>query len=211
MHWGLVLAASYVVGAIPFGWILVRLRRGVDVRTLGSGNIGATNVGRVLGPAGFAVVLLLDAAKGALPVLLLAPLAGLESPGLEGAGLERLRAGCGLAAVVGHMFPVFLAFRGGKGVATGAGVAAALLPLACAAAAGAFAVVLLAFRYLSLASMAAAVTLAPFAWLFGANAEIVVLAVVVGALVIVRHRANLGRIAAGTEPRAFSRKEAQGA
>lgn len=203
MHPGAAVACAYLSGSVPFAWIVARTFAGVDIRKVGSGNVGATNVGRVLGKKGFAAVFALDAAKGALPVLLLPPAVGLDA-----AGAERIAIACALAAVLGHMFPVFLRFRGGKGVATGAGVMGALLPLPALCAFGAFGAALGLFRYVSLASVVAAASLVPLSWAFGHGPETVVFAAVVAALVLVRHRANLGRIAAGTEPRAFARKEA---
>ncbi len=202
----LVLVGSYLLGSIPFGWILARVVAGVDVRTVGSGNVGATNVARVLGRRWFIVVFALDAVKGAAAVAVLAPLAGT----LGSSGGELLRVGCAMAAVLGHVFSVFLRFKGGKGVATSAGVLVALAPLAAASALGVFLVVLLVFRYVSLGSVCAAVSLGPLAYLLGGSREVVVFAVLVAALVVVRHRANLARIAAGTEPRALQRKEAHG-
>lgn len=207
MHGVLAVALAYLVGSIPFAWIVARLWAGVDIRTVGSGNVGATNVSRVLGRKGFAVVFALDAAKGALPVLLLPGLAAAGAGETAAAsGSDRVRIACGLAAILGHMFPVYLRFRGGKGVATGAGVMGALVPLPAACAFGVFLAVLLATRYVSLGSVVASVALAPLSWAFGHAAEVVVLCVVVAALVVLRHRANLGRIAAGTEPRAFAGK-----
>jgi acyl phosphate:glycerol-3-phosphate acyltransferase len=175
----------------------------VDVRTIGSGNVGATNVSRALGGKWFFVVLLLDAAKGAGPVLLVPHVAG-------GASSDWLRVGCGFAAVIGHIFSPFLRFKGGKGVATGAGVFAALAPLPALCALGLFGVVLAASRFMSLASICAAASLAPVALAFRRPAPEVVFGAVVAAVVIARHRANLGRIAAGTEPRMFGKKESQG-
>ncbi len=195
-----VVAAAFLVGSIPFGLILTKSIAGVDVRTVGSGNVGATNASRVLGRKWFFVVLALDAAKGALPVLVL--------PGLVGRGeAEWLRVACGFAAVLGHVFSPFLKFKGGKGVGTSLGAIAALAPLPGAVALGAFLVTLIASRYMSLASVVAAVVLAPAALALQASREFVSFSVLVGAVVIVRHRANLGRIAAGTEPRVFSKRE----
>ena len=196
-----VLVASYLAGSIPFAFLLTRWVRGVDVRTVGSGNVGATNASRVLGPRWFLVVFTLDALKGALPVLLLAGAAGVADD-----ALPHLRMGCGLAAILGHVFPVFLGFRGGKGVATGAGVLTALATLPALSALGVFFVALLAFRYVSLGSVIASAALPVLAWLYGTDVEIVVFCGAVAALVIVLHRKNIARIAAGTEPRVFQKK-----
>src|SRR5947209_7857227 len=122
---GCVALGSYLVGAIPFGYLIGRAR-GVDIFEHGSGNIGATNVGRVLGRRFGILVFLLDFAKGALPVLMAARLCGLTELEVPAQSLEVT---AGLAAFLGHLFPVYLRFRGGKGVATGAGVVAMLLPV----------------------------------------------------------------------------------
>lgn len=195
------LAPSYLLGSIPFAWIVTRAVRGVDLRSVGSGNVGATNASRALGGKWFLAVFLLDAAKGAGAVLLFAPLAGLSAP-----WDLRLAMGCGLAAILGHVFPVWLGFRGGKGVSTGAGVAAALAPLPAAAAFAAFLAVLLPFRFMSLASIAGAAALPFAAWALGSPPELTGFCALVAVLVLVLHRRNLARIAAGTEPRMFERK-----
>jgi glycerol-3-phosphate acyltransferase PlsY len=149
----LVALGSYLLGAVPFGYLVARAR-GVDILRQGSGNIGATNVGRVLGKRLGLLVFLLDFAKGALPVWL----AGLL-PQPEELYPHTLPVVAGVAAFLGHLFPVYLRFRGGKGVATGAGVIAVLVPPLTAWVLGAWAVVLLLTRYVSLASLTAAALL----------------------------------------------------
>jgi acyl-phosphate glycerol 3-phosphate acyltransferase len=197
----LVAACSYLLGAVPFGYLVGRAR-GVDVLKAGSGNIGATNVGRLLGFRWGALVFLLDFAKGALPVFL----AGLLSPPVEFYP-HTLPVVAGVAAFLGHLFPVYLGFRGGKGVATGAGVIAVLVPVATVIVLAAWGVVLYLTRYVSLASLLAAallfglrLTLYPEPW--GADGVVVTLFCLVGALLVfVRHHANIRRLLAGTEPR----------
>lgn len=184
---------GFMLGSIPFSWILARLFGGVDIRTVGSGNVGATNVARSLGWGAGGVALLLDTAKGAAAVLLAPALAG---PGAPAAGLL-----AGGLAVVGHMISPFLRFRGGKGVATGAGVFAVLAPWALAAAGGVFVLVVATTRMVSAGSIGAAATLPLFALGFGAGGRVAVLAALVGALVILRHRANIARIIDGNERR----------
>ncbi len=186
----LFLAASYLLGAIPCGFLIVRLDNRRDIRTLGSGNIGATNVLRARGWAPALLTLLLDAAKGALPVL-----AGrllFDPPALAFAG--------GLAAVCGHVFPVFLGFRGGKGVAPLLGVLLAFQPLALAAFAASFLLVTGACRYVSLGSLSG--TAAALAVLgFSQPAEVTLPALAAGLLVAFRHRANIKRLWHGNEHR----------
>lgn len=196
----LFLAVAYLIGSIPFGYLIAR-GRGVDILRQGSGNIGATNVGRVLGRRFGVLVFLLDFAKGAVPTGLAVWL------GDAGEWPHFLPATVGLAAFLGHLFPVYLRFRGGKGVATGAGVVVVLLPMPAGGALLIWVAVLLASRYVSLASLAAAATLAvlqlglapaPF------DREHVVLSVfclIAAGLVILRHRANLGRLLQSNENR----------
>ncbi len=196
------VAGSYLLGAVPFGVLLARAG-GVDLRAVGSGNIGATNVARALGPGRGVVVFLLDAAKGAAPTLL-ARLFLAEWCGVEPLLLAAL---CAVAAVLGHVFPVYLRFRGGKGVATGAGATVALAPAPAAIAVGCWAVTLLVFRYVSLASLVAALAL-PAAHLalsagdaFEAALPVTVYAFCVAALVWTRHASNIGRLLRGEEPK----------
>jgi acyl-phosphate glycerol 3-phosphate acyltransferase len=195
------ILGSYLLGAIPFGYVLARAR-GVDLLSQGSKNIGATNVGRVMGLWWGVLVFALDFAKGAVPVLI----AGLIAPGP--AGLPDLtRTLAGVAAFLGHLFPVYLGFQGGKGVATGAGVALVLVPVNFLIAFAVWAAVLLTTRYMSLASLTAAVLIIVLrlGWTtepFGRGHVVVTTFVVVAALaVIVRHAGNIRRLIAGTENR----------
>ena len=185
-----VLAGAYLLGSIPFSYLVARLR-GVDVRTVGSGNVGATNVLRSVGKGAGALAFALDFAKGAAATLLAMKTVG-------GAAFPSVAA---LVAVLGHMHPVWLRFRGGKGVATGAG---AFLPLAPAATVGAllsFAVVALATRYASLGSIVGAFMLGVLAFLFGALPPIPWAATAAAVLISWKHRENIRRLAAGTERR----------
>jgi glycerol-3-phosphate acyltransferase PlsY len=193
------VVVSYLAGAIPSGLWLGRLLRGVDVRTMGSGNLGATNVYRALGPGIGVATLLLDVAKGALPVFLLpgSPL-GVNFPG----GAEWCRLACGLAAILGHVWTVFAAFKGGKGVATSAGVLLALSPVAFAAFLAVFVVAVAITRWISLGSMLGAVAFAAtLGALAGWSSPTFVFGALVATLVIARHRDNIGRLFAGTERR----------
>jgi acyl-phosphate glycerol 3-phosphate acyltransferase len=196
----LMACGAYLVGAVPFGYLVAR-SKGVDILSHGSGNIGATNVGRILGRRYGIFVFLLDFAKGALPVALAGLLAREDLP------REWLQVTAGVAAFLGHLFPIYLGFRGGKGVATGAGVVAVLVPWPTAIAVLVWLAVVALTRYVSLASLVAAavlcclrVALTPEPW-SGPSAVVTVFCLVAAALVAVRHRANIGRLLGGTENR----------
>jgi glycerol-3-phosphate acyltransferase PlsY len=181
---------SYLLGSIPTGY-LVGLCAGVDVRKTGSGNIGATNVARAVGKGQGVATLLADVAKGFVPVYFATQL------GLAQSAVAII----GAAAFLGHLYPIFLKFKGGKGVATALGVMVALSPMAALVLLIAFAVVMLASRIVSLSSMAGALT-APIAlWLLDGPTTYFILALFLAAMIIVRHRGNIQRLLAGTEPR----------
>jgi glycerol-3-phosphate acyltransferase PlsY len=193
--------ASYLVGAIPTSWLTVKLVRGEDLRAMGSGNLGATNLYRVLGLRYAVPVALVDVLKGAVPVAVFGPRAG------DGPYLPLL---LGLTAVAGHVFSVFVRFRGGKGVATGAGVVLALAPWAVLAAFAVWLLVVKATGYVSLGSVLAALMLPPAVWLLHPERRDLVAPLLALALVIViLHRANIRRLLAGTEHR-FGRRRAAG-
>jgi glycerol-3-phosphate acyltransferase PlsY len=199
-----LLLVSFLLGSIPFGVIFAKLFGGADVRKAGSGNIGATNVARVAGPTAGALTLLLDAAKGWLAVWL----AGRFMHGEAGS-----LAAAGFFALLGHCFPPWLRFRGGKGVATAAGVFAALCPEAMVAALILFALVVWFWRYVSLASLAAAAAiplLVYFLWAphFAPPNTVTFGSLAIAALVIFQHRGNIGRLARGEEPKfSLSKKQ----
>ena len=188
-------ASSYLLGSIPFGYLLVRIFRGEDVRLGGSGNIGATNVAR-RSPALGVATLLLDAGKGFAAVLLARSLFA-EPQG------QILLAIAAFFAVLGHLFPVWLKFRGGKGVATGVGSFALIAPKSILCVIGILVVVVAIFRYVSLGSVAAATLFPILAWGLREYVEPKELFLFAAAslLIIWKHRQNLGRIAAGTEPK----------
>ncbi len=201
------LVASYLLGSLPFSY-WVALRRGIDVRRVGSGNVGATNVLRSAGRWAGALALALDAFKGSAAVMLGEWIAS-RSPSTP--QLEWLIGACGVLAVLGHLFPVWLGFRGGKGVATAVGAFALLTPLALAIGVGVFLAVVLVTRYVSLGSIVAAAVVALAAPLTGASRETAIAVIVVVALVIARHHANIRRLLAGTESRlGRARAEAHG-
>jgi glycerol-3-phosphate acyltransferase PlsY len=192
----LAVVLGYLAGSVPFAFLLAR-RAGIDVRVVGSGNVGAANVMRTTGTGRAIAVMALDVAKGALAVLL----AHLASGGAALAALT------GAAAVVGHIYPVWLRFHGGKGVAVAAGVFAILSPVATGVAAVLFLITVWTTRYVSLGSVAATVALPPTAWLTGAPAAVVGTAWGTAALIVFRHRSNLRRLRDGTERRLGSRHQ----
>jgi glycerol-3-phosphate acyltransferase PlsY len=186
------LAAAYLLGSLPFSYLVARLFGVQDVRTVGSGNVGATNVMRSAGWTAGALALVLDASKGAAAALCARSLYPADPP---------LPALAALGAVVGHLYPVWLGFRGGKGVATGAGAFLPLAPLATGASCLVFLGVAAATRYVSLGSVAGAATLAGLAFVTGVPSVTAGATACVAALVIWKHRGNLARIAAGSERR----------
>jgi glycerol-3-phosphate acyltransferase PlsY len=187
----LAIVGGYLLGSLPFGYWIPRLVRGEDIRTLGSGNVGATNVFRAYGRRLGAAVVLLDVGKGFAAALL-----GLWA----GGALVGVLAGA--AAMVGHARPVFLRFqKGGKMVATAGGATFALVPLAAAACMGVWIVLFLLTRYASVASIGAAFALVLFVWLFGSPWPVLAFAVAGATAIVLLHRHNLRRLAAGTEHR----------
>ncbi len=207
MHTSLIIAVTalvaYLIGGIPFGWVVAKMK-GVNIFEKGSGNIGATNVGRVLGRKYGYLVFVLDFLKGAGPALVAKLVA--EQLG-AGVSSDVLGIVAGLAAILGHMFPVYLKFKGGKGVATGAGIVTVLVPLPLAIALTVWIGVVLAIHTVSAASLAAATALCvsrclaiarPFA---SDNLALTLFCFVVAALVFIRHKGNIARLARGNENR----------
>ncbi len=197
--WTLVGAGAYLAGSVPFGFLVARAR-GIDIRRAGSGNIGATNVTRCVGRPWGLLTFACDFLKGLLPALLLPAAAGL------GAQAQEARLLAGALAIAGHNWPVFLGFRGGKGVATSAGALVAIAPPAVAAGVVVWAAVFGLSRYVSLASIMAALTVGALSWwpaaVRGARGLLTPLALsLLAVLVVVRHHANIRRLLNGTEPR----------
>jgi acyl phosphate:glycerol-3-phosphate acyltransferase len=185
----IAILLGYLAGSVPFAFLLAR-RRGVDVRVAGSGNVGAANVMRTTGTGRAIAVMALDVAKGAAAVSLAQMASGASLAAVTGA-----------AAVVGHIYPVWLRFHGGKGVAVAAGVFSVLTPIATGIAAGLFVLTVWLTRYVSLGSIAATIALPPMAWLAGAPGPVVGAAGGTSALILFRHRGNFRRLRAGTERR----------
>lgn len=198
MIWIGLVVVAYLLGSLPFAYCVVKWRSGVDIRTVGSGNVGATNVLRAAGTPAAATVLALDVAKGVAPVLI----------GRAIGAPAAVLGACALAAVMGHVFPVFLGFRGGKGVATAAGAIGAMSPAPMLAAVLVFGVTVAWTRYVSLGSMLAVASFPPFAYIFGSLGwmepmPMVLLTgtTVAAGLILIRHTENVRRLAVGKEHR----------
>ena len=219
MRPALVIIIAYLLGSIPFGYLIVKATAGGDIRATGSGGTGATNVSRRAGKVAGILTLMLDALKGAAAVVVaswafdvplwqsyIAPhVETFANGGLSFQQAYWCIAGAAIAAIVGHMFPVWLGFRGGKGVATGIGVFLILAPGAVAFAALIFILIVWLRRYVSLGSIIAAVTIPLFVWLLNfirpseEFAPVITAASVSALLIIFAHRANIGRLIEGTE------------
>ena len=193
-----IVIIAYLLGSIPFGYLIVRKTIGTDIRQTGSGGTGATNVSRRAGRAAGVLTLLLDAAKGSVAVVIASAISG----------NNWVIAFAAIAALVGHIFPVWLGFRGGKGVATGVGIFLLLAPLAVLCAGVVFVAIVALTRYVSLGSITAAVLIPVFVWLQNVFVThlfdlrpLLVAAVVGAALIVFAHRGNIQRLASGTESR----------
>lgn len=210
-----LIAAAYLVGSIPFSYLIVRLVAGADIRQHGSRNVGATNVARSFGKVPGVVALVLDLGKGYAAVALARWIVSMPAWPYTGSGPSPLEsremwiALAGLMAVLGHVFPVWLKFHGGKGVATAAGVFLALDPIVFAAGALVFLIVLVASRFVSLASILSAASMPIFLRFLANNTPFwrIVIGVVIALVVIVKHHSNIARLAQGRERRLGERKE----
>jgi acyl phosphate:glycerol-3-phosphate acyltransferase len=214
----LIAGVSYLLGSIPFGYLLVRIFRGEDVRRSGSGNIGATNVARK-SPLLGAMTLLLDGLKGSVAILVgmyLSPRVIGCMDFLHRGPSPRILYGslAALFAILGHMFPIWLKLRGGKGVATALGSFALIAPKAVLLAAAIFVVVVFIFRYVSLGSMLAVLAFPILAWVlreYGDSRAALILMAFSSILILAKHHANIHRLLAGTEPRFRSQRQSQDA
>jgi glycerol-3-phosphate acyltransferase PlsY len=187
---GLLLAGSYLLGSLPFGLWVAKRMKGVDIRTVGSGNIGSTNVGRICGPKAGAAVFCLDVLKGLLP-----PLAAM------GLGLDsRWQVAAGLMAIIGHNYSVWLGFKGGKGIATSLGALVGTMFKVVPPLAGLFLVTLLATRWVSLGSILCALALPLcIAWLYPGDNYRLAFGITACVMAVYKHRSNIGRLRAGKE------------
>ncbi len=198
---------SYLIGGIPFGY-LIAVTKGIDIRAQGSGNIGATNVSRVLGRKYGLIIFVLDMFKGFVVVFFVPLLfSGIKFPTTSGSLLVIL---CGFSAVLGHAFPVYLKFKGGKAVATSFGIFVWLAPIAITISFGAWITTVLVSRYVSLGSMVGTLVLVGvIIWVedspFGDNRYITYLSVAIAILVVTKHTSNIKRIISGTEKKVFSK------
>jgi glycerol-3-phosphate acyltransferase PlsY len=192
----IIVIVAYLVGSIPFGYLIVRRKIGADIRQSGSGGTGATNVSRRAGKAAGVLTLLLDAAKGCAAVVIAKAVSG----------DEWVISAAAIAALAGHIFPVWLGFRGGKGVATGVGIFLVLAPVALLCAGVIFLAIVVSTRYVSLGSIIAAVLIPPFVWLQSVFVEpvfdlrpLLTASIVGAALIVFAHRGNIKRLASRTE------------
>lgn len=188
------VVSAYILGSVPFALLLAKRWGARDLHRLGSGNIGATNVFRVSGPVAGVLVALLDIGKGAASVLLAESLAGGSAAAVAG-----------VAAILGHVYPVWLKFRGGKGVATACGVFAVLTPVAMSVALMIFLGTVLATRFISVGSVIASASLPPLALATGSSMAASMAAIASAALIVFRHRSNLARVRLGSEHRIGAR------
>jgi acyl phosphate:glycerol-3-phosphate acyltransferase len=197
------ILVSYLIGSLPTGYLAGRMR-GIDIRTAGSGNIGATNVFRVLGKTAGTAVLVIDGLKGFAAAFWI-PLLILQF--FPGASRQYLALAAGAAAVLGHMFPCWLKFKGGKGIATSAGVGFAWAWLACLTTLVIWIIVFLATKYVSIASLVAAVVLPIAVWVFGGGLYMTLVMTVIAITAIYKHKGNIKRLLDGTENRFGQRKK----
>ena len=198
MNAAAVLTACYLIGAIPFGLFVGKLQ-GIDIRKHGSGNIGASNVLRLLGPGPAAVVMVGDTLKGFLPVLMCK--AYFDNPWIVVLG--------GLLSILGHSVSIFLKLRGGKGVATSLGVVIGLDPLIGAIAFLLWVALVAIFRYISIASIIASASVSIMMWAHAQPSQYIAFAVVAAAFILIKHKSNIGRLRAGTEPKIGQKAEIQ--
>lgn len=197
----LIAFAAYLVGSVPTGFLVAK-SKGVDIRQLGSGNIGATNVFRFLGKPAGVFVLMADMLKGWVAVVLVAHWAGqVLAPNAGSLARDWFAICAGVAAIVGHNYTCWLNFRGGKGIATSAGVLTALVPSSLLIILCVWIVVFVASRYVSMASIAASASLPFAAWIIGESLSLILICTALAAMALYKHRSNMHRLLQGTEHR----------
>lgn len=205
MTYLLVAIVAYLIGSIPTGFLMARAR-GVDIRSVGSGNIGATNVFRILGRGPGIAVLLIDALKGFIPARFL-PSLFLQGVPMAEPKYQQLALIAGFFAIIGHNYTCWLRFKGGKGIATSAGVLIAWVPMALLITLVSWIIIFAASRYVSLASVVAALVLPVAVWATREPRTMIIIATVLSLLAIYKHRSNIQRLLAGTENRIGKKKE----
>lgn len=186
----LFLITTYLIGAIPSGWIIAKKVRGIDIRKMGSGNIGATNVARNLGKRWGLITLILDILKGFVPVL-----AGIELFYLQ----KDVIFLAGIIAVIGHQFSIYQGFRGGKGVATAFGVFLVISPVSALLSSGFFLFLALLSGYISVGSIGGAISLPVFVWILDADKSVIIISIIIALLIIIKHNDNIKRLLKGEE------------
>jgi glycerol-3-phosphate acyltransferase PlsY len=197
MIWLSALLASYLIGSIPTGYLMVKALKGIDIRQLGSGNVGATNVIRVLGKGPGLLTLILDVAKGLVAVLVIAPLFAKYLPSAR----SDLQLACGIASICGHNWTCFLKFKGGKGIATSAGVFLGLAPIVTLCLIAIWAIFTFLTRYVSVASIITSMALPILLFVFNKPTEWIVAGFILSWVSIWKHRGNIKRLFNGTEHR----------
>ena len=202
-----IMIAAYLLGSLPTGYLAGKIR-GVDIRKVGSGNMGATNVFRVLGRTAGIVVLVLDGLKGYAACIWLVDLARLWLA-VPAEHLETVRIVAGICAVLGHNYTCWLGFKGGKGIATSAGVYAALAPVSVTISIATWAIAFVLTRYVSIASIAAAVALPVAVWLLSSSLLLQIVTTALGLMAILKHRGNIQRLLKGTENRFGNKRPMQ--
>lgn len=204
-----LLLAAYLIGAIPFAYLIARAWAGIDIREHGSGNVGATNVLRTVGPKAGFLCLALDFLKGLVPTLLARhlltePIIGTEHMTLHGEWFL-----VGGMAIIGHCFPVYLMTVGGKGIATSLGVMGVLMPLPTLICFALGLAIIFTTGYVALASVLCSLLVPPLAWVWGYDALYITVAILLAVVIVIRHQSNLRRLWAGTEPKVWDRHRAK--
>lgn len=193
--WIGAILSSYLLGSIPTGYLMVKMLKGIDIREMGSGNVGATNVIRILGKGPGILTLILDVSKGLIAVLLIAPLFAKYLPSTR----SDLQLACGIASICGHNWTCFLKFKGGKGIATSAGVFLGLTPVVTICLIGIWSIVAFLTRYVSAASIVASIALPILLFAFNKPTKWVIAAFILSWVSIWKHRSNIKRLFNGTE------------